>query len=95
MNTAFLLMDQYRGKAVIPAEEVCRDYLRQYTPAIFIEKIRCGELKLPLVELGTGQKSTEGVALNDLAEYLDRQIEDAWRNMEAMRLAHALTKAWS
>jgi hypothetical protein len=27
MNTAFLLMAQYGGKAIIPIEDVCRDYL--------------------------------------------------------------------
>ena len=26
MNTAFLLMAQYGGKAIVPIEDVCRDY---------------------------------------------------------------------
>jgi hypothetical protein len=84
MNTAFLLMAQYNGKAVIPIDAVCRDYFPQFTPTKFIEKIRAGELRLPLVKLGPGQKAAKGIALNDLAIYLDTQIDAARRDMETL-----------
>jgi hypothetical protein len=32
MNTAFLLMAQYNGQAIIPLERVCADYFSHLTP---------------------------------------------------------------
>lgn len=32
MNTAFLLMAQYSGAAVIPIDRVCKDYFSHLTP---------------------------------------------------------------
>lgn len=84
INTAFLLMAQYNGKAVIPLDVVCRDYFSHLTPNKFVEKVRSGELKVPLVKLGTGQKAAKGVALNDLADYIDHQIVAARKDMETM-----------
>lgn len=84
MNTRFLLMAQYNGAAVIPIDLVCRDYFQQFTPTKFVEKIRAGELKLPLVRLGPGQKAAKGVPLDDLADYLDAKIKEARRDMEAL-----------
>jgi hypothetical protein len=87
MKTAFMLMAQYDGKVVIPIDVVCRDYFPQFTPTKFVEKIRCGELRLPLVKLGPGQKAAKGIALNDLARYLDNQIDAARKDMEALTSA--------
>jgi hypothetical protein len=84
LNTTFLLMAQYSGMAIIPVEMVCRDYFPQFTPTKFVEKIRAGELKLPLVRLGPGQKAAKGVPLNDLAAYLDNQIDAARKDLEQM-----------
>lgn len=84
MKTTFLLMALYNSKPVISAEEVCRDFFPQFTPTKFIEKIRCGELKLPLVKLGPGQKASKGIPLDDLAAYLDNQISAARKDMEQM-----------
>ena len=55
INTAFLLMAQYNGKAVIPLDTVCKDYFSHLKPTKFVEKVRAGELKLPLVGLGPGE----------------------------------------
>jgi len=71
MNTAFLLMAQYDAKAVIPAEDVRRDYFPHLTLEKFLRKIGAGEIKLPLVRIEDSQKSARGVALQDLADYLD------------------------
>lgn len=84
MNTVFLLMAQYDGKAVIPIEAVCKDYFSHLTPTKFVEKIRSGEIKLPLVRLGEGQKAAKGVPLNDLAAYLDNRISAARRDLQAL-----------
>lgn len=85
MNTTFLLMAQYNGSAIIPLDAVCRDYFSHLTPTKFVEKVRAGEIGLPLVRLEKSQKAAKGVALNDLADYLDVQIAAARRDMSSMQ----------
>lgn len=84
MNTSFLLMAQYNGKAVIPADEVCRDYFPHLDTRKFLRKIAEGQLPLPLVKIESSQKSAKGVHLHDLAEYLDRRREEAARDFAKM-----------
>lgn len=84
MNTAFLLLAQYDGLAIIPAEKVCADYFPHLKPDQFLRKIGAGEIKLPLVRAETSQKSAKGVHLQDLAEYLDRRREAARKELEQM-----------
>ncbi|AZD84961.1 pyocin activator PrtN family protein [Pseudomonas chlororaphis] len=73
MNTAFLLMAQYNGMAIIPLERVCADYFSHLTPEKMKNKVASGEIDLPLVRIEGSQKSARGVHLNDLASYLDAQ----------------------
>lgn len=73
MNTAFLLMAQYNGAAIIPLERVCADYFSHLTPEKMKLKVAKGEIDLPLVLIEGSQKSARGVHLNDLAAYLDAQ----------------------
>ncbi|MBZ0139247.1 MAG: pyocin activator PrtN family protein [Pseudorhodoplanes sp.] len=73
LNTAFLLMAQYGGKAIIPVKDVCRDYFSHLTPTMMLRKIGAGEIALPLVRVDDSQKSAKGVHLQDLADYLDRR----------------------
>ena len=46
MNTAFLLMAQYGGKAIIPIEQVCRDYFSHLTTPKLVQKISAGEIAI-------------------------------------------------
>jgi hypothetical protein len=71
MNTAFLLMAQYGGKAVIPVEVVCRDYFSHLTVDKFLRKVLAGEIKIHVVRIEASQNCAKGVHLQDLAEYLD------------------------
>jgi hypothetical protein len=71
LNTAFLLMAQYGGAAVIPIELVCRDYFRHLEPAVLTRKCAQGDIALPLVRMEHSQKAARGVHLQDLADYLD------------------------
>jgi hypothetical protein len=71
MNTAFLLMAQYSGKAIIPIEDVCRDYFSHLNVTKLVKKISAGETAIPLVRIETSQKCAKGVCLTDLAKYLD------------------------
>ncbi|MDK2769947.1 MAG: pyocin activator PrtN family protein [Sphingomonas sp.] len=72
MNTAFLLMAQYDGRAVIPVEDVCRDYFSHMTPKQLLHKTTAGEIDLPVIRIEASQKSAKGVHLQDLASYIDR-----------------------
>jgi hypothetical protein len=84
MNTAFLLLAQYDGLAVIPAERVCRDYFSHLTPDKFLRKVSAGEIKIPLVRIETSQKSAKGVHLQDLADYLDARRKAAKREADQL-----------
>lgn len=77
MKTAFLLMAQYDGLAVIPIDRVCRDYFSHLRPEMLVRKISAGDLALPLVRIEASYKCAKGVALVDLAAYLDARIEAA------------------
>lgn len=84
MNTAFLLMAQYGGKAVIPIEDVCRDYFSHLNATKLVQKITAGEIAIPLVRIEASQKCAKGVHLNDLAKYLDARVEAARKEMIAL-----------
>lgn len=83
MQTAFLLLAQYGGRAVIPVADVCRDYFTHLTPEKFIRKVDAGEITIPLVRMERSQKAARGVHLNDLAAYLDQQRAEAQRVISA------------
>lgn len=84
MNTAFLLMAQYDGLAIVPVEKVCADYFPHLKLDQFVRKVGAGEIRLPLVRAETSQKSAKGVHLQDLADYIDRQRAAARKELEQM-----------
>jgi hypothetical protein len=77
-------MAQYGGLAIIPVEKVCRDYFSHLTPTKFLDKVRKGEIPLPLVRLEKSQKSAKGVHLQDLANYIDARRDAARKELEQM-----------
>lgn len=77
MNTAFVLMAQYNGKAIISLEQVCNDYFTHLTPDMFQRKVLAGQIKLPIIRLEASQKTARGVHIADLAFYLDQPREAA------------------
>lgn len=84
MNTAFLLMAQYGGAAVIPLDLVCRDYFSHLTPEKLSRKIGAGEIALPLVRIEASVRCAKGVALNDLAAWIDARIAAARKECEQL-----------
>jgi Pyocin activator protein PrtN len=60
MNTAFLLMEQYSAKAIIPIEDACRDYFSHLNATKLVQKISAGEIAIPLVRIETRQKCAKG-----------------------------------
>lgn len=85
MNTAFLLMAQYDGAAVIPTDAVCRDYFSHLTPVNFMRKVNAGEIDLPVVRMDRGQKAATGVHLADLARWIDERREAARRECDQLQ----------
>lgn len=83
LNTAFLLMAQYNGKAIIPLEDVRRDYFSHLTKEMFLRKVTHGAIRLPVVRMEVSQKSSRGVHLQDLADYLDKRRDVALKELKA------------
>lgn len=77
MKTAFILMAQYNGQAIIPLEQVCRDYFTHLTPEMFQRKVMSGQIKIPITRLEPSQKSAKGIHITDLAAYLEMQRDAA------------------
>ena len=84
MKTAFILMAQYDGKAIVPVEDVCHDYFRHLNVEGFLRKVMLGEIKLPIVRMEGSNKTAKGVHINDLAAYLDRAAEAARKECEQL-----------
>lgn len=77
MKTLFLLMAQYEGRAVVPLDRVCADYMNLTVEKFKLKRLQ-GEIDIPIVRLGAQtQKAGLGIHLNDLAEYIDRQRQKA------------------
>lgn len=77
MNTAFVLMAQYNGLAIIPLDMVCNDYFKHLTPEMFQRKVLSGQIKIPITRLESSQKSAKGIHISDLATYIEKQRSDA------------------
>jgi len=71
LNTAFLLMAQYNGAAVIPLARVCEDYFSHLSEQQFVRKATTGEIDLTVIRMEASQKAARGIHLQDLADYLD------------------------
>lgn len=84
MNTAFLLMAQYEGRAIIPVDVVSKDYFN-LTTAKFLAKTTSGEIELAVVRMeAASQKAAKGVHLLDLAIYIDQRRAAARKEMQAL-----------
>jgi hypothetical protein len=84
MQTAFLLMAFYQGKAVIPIDDVARDYFPHLSGDKLARKLAAGEIPIPVIRIENSQKSAKGVHLSDLADYIDRQRAAAVKEFEQL-----------
>lgn len=84
MNTAFLLMAQYDGAALIPLDRVVQDYFPHLSTRKFLTKVRAGDITLPVTTPDPSQKSTRFVALTHLADYLDQRAREAKREQDRL-----------
>ncbi|SFM61202.1 pyocin activator PrtN family protein [Methylobacterium pseudosasicola] len=76
-TTVALLREQYGPRVIIPLDRVMEDYFPGLSQEHLLRRIGEGKLNLPVVRIDASQKSAKGVALVDLATYLDRRIEAA------------------
>ncbi|MBW6419484.1 pyocin activator PrtN family protein [Celeribacter sp. PS-C1] len=84
MNTAIMMMAMYNAKAIIDTETVARDWFK-LSVGKFHEKIRAGEIRLPLVLMEEeSQKCAKGVHLIDLADYVDARRAAAEKELTLM-----------
>lgn len=88
MKTAFLLMAQYNGQAIIPLGQVCKDYFN-LTIDQFQRKVLAGQIRIPITRMEGGQKAAKGIHLHDLAEYIDTQRAAAIRECETLNRPRA------
>ncbi|KVM66541.1 Pyocin activator protein PrtN [Burkholderia ubonensis] len=73
MNTVFLLLAQFGARAIIPLDDVRREYFPHLEFNIMLRKIALGEISIPVVKIESSQKSTRGVYVQDLADYIDER----------------------
>lgn len=84
INTMWLLMAQYEGRAMISADQVCRDFFAPLTLPVFLRKVASGEISLPLVRMESSQKGAKMVHLTDLAAFIDARAEAARNEARAL-----------
>lgn len=85
MNTAFILLAQYGARAVIPIDMVCRDYFPHLKTDKLLAKVSAGEIDLPVVRIEGSQKSSKGVTVQALAEYIDKRAAAAEKECAQLR----------
>lgn len=84
MNTAFMLMAQYGGRAIVPVDDVCRDYFAHLTPREFIRKTTAGAIDIPVVAIEQSNKAARGVHIADLAAWIDKRRDAARREADQL-----------
>lgn len=84
MKTAIMMMTMYNAQAIIDSETVARDWFK-LSVGKFHEKVRAGEIRLPLVLMEEeSQKCAKGVHLVDLADYIDARRAAAANELKQM-----------
>jgi Pyocin activator protein PrtN len=71
MNTIFLLLAQFGPCAIVPIEDVRRTYFAHLEPDNLTRKLASGEIPLPVVRADKSKKTSRGIYVQDLADYID------------------------
>ena len=74
-TTFATLREHYGPRVIIPLDRVREDFFDGMSQEHLLRRISEGKLDLPVVRIDASQKAAKGVALTDLAAYLDRRIE--------------------
>jgi hypothetical protein len=81
-------MAQYNGRAIVPLDQICKDYFTHLTPEMFQRKVMAGQIHIPITRLEASQKSAKGVHISDLASYLDTQRAAAVKEFNQINRLH-------
>jgi hypothetical protein len=84
MNTTFLLMAQFSGRALIPLDEVRTAFFSHLDADNFVRKLNRGDIPLPVTRADKSAKTARGVYLSDLAEWIDKQRAAAVRERDQL-----------
>jgi hypothetical protein len=79
MQTTFLLMAQFNGRAIIPVEEVRAAYFPHLDADNMTRKLNRGDIPLPVIRADKSAKTTRSIHVADLAEWIDAQRAAAVR----------------
>lgn len=60
---------------------VCADCFPNLRPTKMTIKIARGEIRLPLIAMERSQKSSRGVHVTDLAEYIEARLAEVQKGM--------------
>ena len=85
MNTAFLLLAQYDGRAIVSVEEVCRDFFTHLAPRDFIRKTTAGKIDIPVIAIEGSREAARGVHINDLAAWIDKRRAAAIKECDQLQ----------
>lgn len=85
MTTGFMLLAFYGGRAVIPLDDVARDWFGHLSADKLQRKALSGEIDLPIIRIEPSQKAMRGVHLSDLADYIDRRRAAAVKEADQLR----------
>lgn len=85
MKTVFMLLGRYDGRPFISVDTVLEDFFAGMSKKVFLRKIESGEIRLPLCRLDGGQKALKGVAVQDLADYIDACSAEARKELHRKR----------
>lgn len=80
-----MLLAFYSGRAVIPLDDVARDWFGHLSADKLQRKVLAGEIDLPIIRIEASQKSARGVHLSDLADYIDRRRAAAVKEADQLR----------
>lgn len=75
------MMARYDFRPLVPLDKVLEDFFGGMTSKAFLRKVTEGEIELPVVAMGAGQKATRAVHVNDLVAYIDKKRAEARRDM--------------
>ena len=80
----FLLMAQYEGRAVVPLKRVIADFFPHLDEKKFLSKSLAGDIKIPVIRIEDSQKAARGIALADLAAYLETRRAMALKELRQL-----------
>jgi hypothetical protein len=83
MKTLMMLMIMYDGRPFIPVDRVAKDWFHLSTDR-FLRKQSDGLIPLPVVHLEESRKGHKCVALQDLADFLDKKAAEAREDMKKL-----------